>query len=466
MTGTGADVVVIGAGLSGLELARTVVAAGVNDVLVLDAGGQPGVATVPAETWRTTAPPHYSIAAAPEEVGGRSLRWHGVVLRLEDWALDASWPVLLRTALTGADPAPGAPSLYAEVERDLTAWAGGPLAGREGGETPELSIAALGPSARPVPVATRPESDGVARAYTPMAECAEWLRRPEGSRLPRIRPGCRAVELVLDAGRVSGVRVATAGTTEVVSAGAVVLAAGTLENTRLMSRLPELDGGVEFTGLNDHLVQGFLVRLPAGAAGRGPLGDSLRYAAEPACRSNVFARVRPWPTDNGVLVDVWAMGEQVRSAESRLSFPPGSRPATVIPGLAAADHEVLARQRQLLGRAWSAVASAVGGGGGCRLRFPDFRTAPRPFTTALAQVGSAPDRTPVSYAWPLGSVDHEAGTLPLGGEQVDAAGRVRLAAGAYVAGPSTFPRSGAANPSLTTLALARHTARTLAADHR
>ncbi|VBA40705.1 hypothetical protein LAUMK13_03192 [Mycobacterium innocens] len=463
MIGTVADVVVIGAGLSGLELARTLVAAGVKDVLVLDAGEAPAVAAVPAATWRTTAPPHYSAAAAPDRVGGRSLRWHGVVLRLEDWALDASWPAPLRTALTGASGAPGAPSLYAEVERDLAAWAGGPLAGRGADETPELSTAALGPSARPVPLATRPESDGATRAYTPLAECTEWLHRPEGSRLPRIRPGCRAVELVRDAGNVTGVRVAAAGTSEVVPATAVVLAAGTLENTRLMARLPELDGG-EFTGLNDHLVQGFVVRLPAGAAGEGTLGDSLRYVAEPACRSNVFARVRPLPTDNGVLVDVWAMGEQVRSAESRLSFPSGGRPPTVVPGLAAADHEVLAGQRELLGRAWSAVAS-VAGGGGHNLRFPDFRTEPRPFATAVEQVGSAPYRTPVSYAWPLGSVDHEAGTLPLGGEHVDAAGRVRLAAGAYVAGPSTFPRSGAANPSLTTLALARHAARTLVADH-
>ncbi|KZS69055.1 hypothetical protein A4G26_07715 [Mycobacterium kansasii] len=64
-----------------------------------------------------------------------------------------------------------------------------------------------------------------------------------------------------------------------------------------------------------------------------------------------------------------------------------------------------------------------------------------------------------------GSVDHEAGTPPLGGEHVNPAGRVPPAAGAYVIGPATFPRSGAANPSLTTLTLARHTARTLAADH-
>jgi hypothetical protein len=53
----------------------------------------------------------------------------------------------------------------------------------------------------------------------------------------------------------------------------------------------------------------------------------------------------------------------------------------------------------------------------------------------------------------LGGEDHEGGTLPLGTVLDD---RHRLAgiAGLYVAGPATFPRMGAANPGLTTMALA------------
>ena len=59
---------------------------------------------------------------------------------------------------------------------------------------------------------------------------------------------------------------------------------------------------------------------------------------------------------------------------------------------------------------------------------------------------------PVTWSNTLGTEDHEGGTLPLGGI-LDDDGEFRSVRGLYAAGPATFPRLGAANPSLTTLAL-------------
>lgn len=61
----------------------------------------------------------------------------------------------------------------------------------------------------------------------------------------------------------------------------------------------------------------------------------------------------------------------------------------------------------------------------------------------------------------LGSTHHEAGTLfagVAGSSITDTSGRLHGITNAYVAGPAVFPSLGSANPSLTALSLARHTA--------
>jgi choline dehydrogenase-like flavoprotein len=64
----------------------------------------------------------------------------------------------------------------------------------------------------------------------------------------------------------------------------------------------------------------------------------------------------------------------------------------------------------------------------------------------------------VPYRCPLGTVDHEGGTLALGSECVGASSELRELPGVFVGGPCLFPRAGAANPSLTTLALGAYVA--------
>jgi len=58
-----------------------------------------------------------------------------------------------------------------------------------------------------------------------------------------------------------------------------------------------------------------------------------------------------------------------------------------------------------------------------------------------------------TYSFPLGTENHEAGTLPLG-SILDDDHQFRGLAGLYAVGPAVFPRAGAANPALTILALA------------
>lgn len=455
LTHTGYDVIVVGAGLSGLETACSLRAAGA-DVFVL-AGGR----TADEDRWSSALPGHYREAPASRRgVGGRSLYWHGVVLRLEEWALrDPVWPSQAVEDLCGAGDRRG---LYELVESELAEWAGAPLDAARGDGDAELAAVLAGVLAGPggrVPRAVRETAAGWS-AYTPL----ETWRRLPARRCLRAR--AEASMLLVRGGRAVGVRVrdARSGLPSVVESARVVLAAGTLENTRLVAQVLG-DPDVEYVGLADHLVQGFLVMLPAEAFGLRAPAEGFAYAAGDAeSRSNLFARVRPAGDGARFVLDVWAMGEQLPGAASRLaveraaSLPWAMR---IEPGLSAADRVVLAAQRRLLAEVWYRLAAAVGVRP-LALDFPDFLLAPRPFTELRPLEARRLPGRPVTYTWPLGSVDHESGTLPLGGRHVDVDGSVRGVDGLYVTGPATFPRAGAANPSLTTLALARRTARLLA----
>ena len=442
-----ATAVVIGGGLAGLETAWELHRRGVRDVLVVEPASGPrsgGRASV----WDTARPPHYVGTGSPAAaVGGRSLLWHGVVLRLEPWALAAPWwPVEVVEALR---PAVGE-GLYDRVEGDLERWVGRPLsAGVDADEVLAGRLLAAGlAGARPVPQAVR---DGV--AYSPLQH---WAGRATA---PRIQTGWSAIELV--PGRVPGVRLgAIDGRAErVVSGDAVVLAAGALETTRLVLQAVGASGRVP-TGLNDHLVQGFVALVPPSALGFPAATAAFAFVAGSAdSRSNLFVRVRPRPEDPGlVLLDVWEMGEQLPEGQTSLTVVRGDPPpwhARVHPDLSERDRELLAGQRSRLRTTWSAL-----GASSALPDFPDLLTEPVGFDTASARL--SPGTGPQVYAWPLGAVQHEGGSLPLGGDLVDGAGAVRAVPGVHVVGPAVLPRAGAANPSLTTLALARRTGALLA----
>lgn len=507
-----AEVVVVGGGLSGLAVAAQLLAAGVRDVLVLE-GGDPtaksaaGVvspAAMPRATasapapWdqspqpeldqpsASTRPPHYALASGSRRgVGGRSLYWHGVVLRIEDWALqDPVWPATVRTALLGTGGVEG--GLYDAVERELRLWAmassGCPWVEADaafaawlseattGLTLPEDQAASLGP-VEPVPRAVRRWGSGGPaewRAYTPLDDWWERGGTVGADHAPTVLPALEVVEILAPGGRVGGVRVRDGTGSQVVEVGCstLVLAAGTLENTRLVGQLQAGESGERpvYSGLNDHLTQGFVARVPAsGLPPAARLGSLVLAARDSARRCNIFVRLHPGSlADNQMLLDVWAMGEQGRSPANQVSFrAPQPAPWSILvqPGLSPADEKVLAGERSLLASIWARLADhlAVIPRPLC---FTDFLEAPRPFDLARSQALQAEAGAAITYAWPLGSGDHEGGTLPLG-ELLDDVGRLAEVSGVYVAGPATFPRPGAANPSLTTLALARHTVRAI-----
>jgi choline dehydrogenase-like flavoprotein len=60
----------------------------------------------------------------------------------------------------------------------------------------------------------------------------------------------------------------------------------------------------------------------------------------------------------------------------------------------------------------------------------------------------------VTYSFPLGSEQHESGTTPFGRVLADDH-QFHVLRGVFAAGPSAFPRAGAANPTMTILALGR-----------
>lgn len=442
---SGADVVVVGGGLSGLETALALCRAGA-EVLVVDAAlAAGGRGWVPRHT--SARPPHYATATAVGAgLGGRSLLWHGVTLRLDDWALaDPSWPVQVRTALT--DPG----GLYDAVEHDLAHWAGRELSGPHSVGDPGLSTLLTergAGAAGPVPRAVRLEADGRERAYTPLDAWEHGGVRGE------------VVELRERAGRLRGVRIADGdGACQELTCRAVVLAAGTLENTRLIGQLEQRP---QFGGLHDHLVQGVVAVVPAAALGQ--LGDHREAFAvvrgDAEVRSNIFVRTRALPDPDLVLFDAWAMTEQLSAPAGAVRLDPRTLPwgVAVDAGLTAADSEVLRRAGEELQRVTEALGLVT-----AQPRQSASLAEPRPFQAARDRAVAAPADGPQQYWWPLGTVDHEGGTVPLGAD-LDDWGRLRSTRAGYVVGPACFPRPGAANPSLTTLALARRTAAAVAAD--
>lgn len=425
-----ADVVIVGAGMAGAEAAAELAAHGATCVLVVDGSGP-----APATRWHAVPAPHYPDRRVHVGLGGRSLAWHGVVLRVESWAL-SEWPAAVAGQL--------ASHWYPLVERELEAWSGHRL--DEASAADAALVVRLGQLTgvawQPVPQAVRDEC-GHPRSYTPLDRWGSQDRL-------EVVPGA-VTDVIVRGGRVAGVRLAS---DEIVSTSTVLLAAGTLESTRLLAGTRRRAS--QTYALADHLVEGFVSRL---APGTLPEGGFARWPADAAGRCSIFARTRA--RGDSVVLDVWTMGEQLRQGASRVIVEPASPARLQIQaGLGPADEKVLAVGRARLERIWASIGTVQ------PMVWPGFLDESRSFPAAMAEIEAMTDRVdqatarPMSYAWPLGTVDHESSTLPLGVE-LDDDGRAVDIGGLWVTGPAVFPRPGAANPSLTTLALARRTARLL-----
>ena len=337
------NLVIVGAGLAGLELANSLERSGALDAVVLEAGPcrdlrHVNVAHSPAtalrrwlvpetddcfrQPWTSLSPPHYTgSSGVRQRFGGRSLYWYGVSLPIERWALgEPWWPPEVTADL--CDSWQGGASLYKQIEQELGSWK---RSGLQSSLTDNESVATIGGySLRPTPRAIKPSSAGDDRwyAYSPL----DHWRDPENGAVRR-DPNCvrfyeelGVVNIIVRDSTVRGVVVRRMGSGELVEvhADAVVLAAGTLENARLalqaLSEVQALEGEPMLSGLMDHIVQGVFVRLGKEHSGRlrSFLSAGSYFAPCSDARSNLFLDLQELPGGE-TLVDLQLTGEQMPS---------------------------------------------------------------------------------------------------------------------------------------------------------
>ena len=483
-----ADIVIVGGGLAGLQLAKDLELAGHRDVVVLEAGPGDDVAHVnlvhpPDEAlrlwleagadrhfwrpWISQSTPHYDLTSGlRRRLGGRSLYWHGVILPIESWALKAPWwPESVVRDLVESWGA--GPSLYDRVRAEIAAWLSQKAPSRRSSSPLVVGRLRLAPAPR----AVYAEHGNRWAAYTAAEHWTDGANVDGGVRFVT---AARAIALRTEAGKCTAVRFTSGpgGDDREIACRIAVLAAGTIENTRLSIQALDAGGapGVRrFPGLVDHIVQGFAaffdpdvvpVYLRALAS-----EDALFHAPIAGARSNLFVRIY-LNAANAFVLDAWTMGEQLPSDATSVTCRRQGEwpwPTFVKAGLSNEDREVVRGGQQALQDLWADFSDLLGRSA-TQLDLPDFEAPRCMLEHVLPRLDSArSDQPPLAWASPLGSEYHEGCTLPLGKVLGEDQQFVDLS-GLYAVGPSIFPRMGAANPSLTSLALSKRLAGLLSAQ--
>lgn len=456
--------------MSGLSTALELSERGAQDILVTDPGPftgfehrsrTPSTSLPDAPRWWSSASPHYAeLPGVSGPLGGRSRCWHGVLLPISRRVLAQHWPKDTADRLLGAGP-----GSYRAVTRELLEWqsVSGDARPDRTPDDPREELRTIWPdlSLQPVPQAgwSVDGPDGrLVWAYSPLMAWADrGLARHAGLHLPHVVSGLRAIRVLVEAGSVRGVLLAAPdGRTREVRADVVVLAAGTLENTRLYAQALAEEGDIvtHWPGLNDHVTHGYAIPLPSALAERWARSNHrfLRSDHEDELNANLFMEVHAAGLAEPVL-DLWWMAQQEEPFRDEIRFdPPGHAPsrandawvARVDASFSAADEEAIRRRDEITGKLLEALDVGTAPEG----RFVDFD----PAAEAAIATGTANH-----YISRLGTADHEAGTVPLG-QRLGFGGSSPSVGNLFVTGPATFPAAGAANPSLTILALAAHTA--------
>lgn len=285
------------------------------------------------------------------------------------------------------------------------------------------------------------------RIYSPLHELdTSRVRVVKGARVNRAFRRGSSLFVVFTVG----------GEKQTMKADLCVLAAGSVENARIVCD----SLGEPFEGtITDHLCVGAVSRCAENASG-GEQEWALKYSQRPDLRCNIFVQehlpVRPGSGER--VVDVWALAEQDPVAGSPLSISPAPSPSefgsvTIGTHIALSDWSRLHDISRELDVLLDTYADVLPEG---RYQSPP-RYQAEPIAMSSVMTGSA-DR--VHYRIPLGAVDHEASTLPMG-QMVSTELGLDGMEGIHVLGASVFPSSGAANPSLTALSLSNWLARHL-----
>ncbi len=454
-----APVVIVGSGLSGSAVAAELLRHNVA-VAMIDAGpggAQHHFAAHPKTAAmiepdadpqfrpyrRESSALHYGRwAGIRSRVGGRSLYWRGIVLRLELYGL-ASWPADLRAALLHGNA--GNDGLYVEVERRLEAWVGAPFdAVRNAKESRLLErVQSLGfASARPTPRAVRLLPDGCWSAYSQLTQIPAAV----------IKERHRLVGLALNSGGGVDLRLSGPNGQETCRAAAVVLCAGTVENARIVSQIRDEHSTFRIV---DHHVQGWLCAFERHGFGRDRHDASVLVCQRCKDRINVFLELHR--IGDHEVMDAWSMGEQIPTTRTKLIFDAARSNLEFHVDFTREDAAVLAAQASFL--------ASLAGAMGLQIKMPESPARNLEFKEALKRAVSAPGAA-VPYYCPLGVSDHESCTIPIAADIVDSHGELRDFPAVFVAGPCLFPRAGAANPSLTILALSAYVARQVVAKLR
>ena len=477
------DILILGGGMSGLELAKHLNNREIENIAIIEVGPVDDCNHINAgedfqradefwknedadkyayRSWQSLSEPHYSKGTClRRRVGGRSLYWHGVILPIEAEALKY-WPAKIVSDLT--DKWLDGPSLYTRVESEILAWA-------EKSYDADFRFKFANFEFKITPQATRIVGDSDRwEAYSPLSY---WKEDKDNNlrTIPLIISGYEAVSLIITDGKCIGAKLRDIASDEVhhILADKCVLALGTIENSRLATQaLYDLGILIEkkITGLVDHIVQGFNVTIE-----HDKVPDKLNKLIEshpdtiffsPSLsgeRFNLFFTINK--SNFGIGLEAWTMGEQIPSIHTNIAMNAGAIPLSISCNLVYNDNTLIKKEKHELNMFWHEICKNI------KIPFKslDFQAG---FIIHARTMGDVHNHirsssrivnynVPITWISPLGTENHEGSTLPLG-EILNDNHEFNKINNLFAIGPSTFPRPGAANPSLTTLALSRRLA--------
>ncbi|HHA0034574.1 TPA: GMC family oxidoreductase [Yersinia enterocolitica] len=477
------DILILGGGMSGLELAKHLNNREVENIAIIEAGPADDCNHINAgedfqradefwknedsdkyayRSWQSLSEPHYSKGTClRRRVGGRSLYWHGVILPIESEILKY-WPEKIASDLT--EKWLDGPSLYTQVQSEILAWAE-----KSYDTNYRFKFANFEFKVAPQAIRTLGEAERW-EAYSPLSY---WKQDNKLRKSPLIITGYEAVSLIIANRKCIGAKLRDIASNEIhhVLADKCVLALGTIENSRLATQAL-YDSGIlierKLTGLVDHIVQGFNVTIE-----HDKVPDKLDKLIEShpdtiffssslsGERFNLFFTINK--SDLGIELEAWTMGEQIPSLHANISIATNGEtmPLSISCDLDYADNILIKKEKHELDIFWREVCSNA------KIPFEplDFQTGFIIHARTMGEVHKqirSPLRivnynVPITWISPLGTENHEGSTLPLG-EILNDNHEFNQINNLFAIGPSTFPRPGAANPSLTTLALSRRLA--------